>query len=70
MRLNERVKQLLMELLLKGYIVGFDEEVVSGRVNVYVRRLEDVKLYNLREEIEGVKINYVEVGEVSLLTPS
>ena len=65
--MHARLRELLLDLLSKGYIVGFDSEVVSGRIRVYVRSLEDVKTYNLMEEYEGVKIEYVSVGELKAL---
>jgi hypothetical protein len=62
------VLRTLLELMLKGYIVGFDSEVEGGKVRVYVRSREDVRVYNLMSKYEGYEIEYVEVGEVRLLS--
>jgi len=68
MGMSRGLRRFLVGLLLKGYIVGFDGEVVDGRVRVYVRRLSDVTLYDLKSEFEGVKLEYVEVGDITLLS--
>jgi hypothetical protein len=60
----------LIDLLLKGYIVGFDSEVEGGKVRVYVRSREDVRVYNLMSKYEGYEIEYVEVGDIRFLSSS
>ena len=58
----------LVRLLLNGVIVGFDKQVVDGKVKVYVRSANDVILYNLANEYEGVRIEYIEVGDVRFMS--
>ena len=58
----------LVRLLLNGVIVGFDKQVVDGKVKVYVRSANDVILYNLANEYEGVSLEYIEVGDVRFMS--
>jgi hypothetical protein len=62
------LRRFLIDLLLKGYIVGFDSEVEGRKVKVYVRSREDVRVYNLMSKYEDYEIEYVEVGDIRLLS--
>jgi hypothetical protein len=66
--MDKEVIRVLVELMLKGYIVGFDEEPVDNKVKAYVRSREDVKLYNLMSRIGEYEVEYVEVGDVRFLS--
>jgi hypothetical protein len=65
---DSELRRFLIDLLLRGYIVGFDSEVEGGKVKVYVRSREDVKLYNLMSRIGEYEVEYVEVGDIRLLS--
>ena len=65
---DKELMRYLVRLLLSGVIVGFDNQVVDGKVKVYVRSAGDVILYNLASEFEGVSLEYVEVGDVRFLS--
>jgi len=62
------VFRVFVELMLKGHIVGFDREPVGNRVKAYVRSKEDVRLYNLMTKIGDYEVEYVEVGDITLLS--
>jgi hypothetical protein len=66
--MDKDVVKVLIELMLKGYIVGFDQEPEGGKVRAYVRSREDVRLYNLRHKIGEYEIEYVEVGDIRFLS--
>jgi hypothetical protein len=66
---DREVVRVLVELMLKGYIVGFDREPdESGRIKAYVRSKEDVRLYNLMGRIGDYEVEYVEVGDIRFLS--
>jgi len=67
---DREVVRVFVELMLKGYIVGFDQEPVGNKVKAYVKSREDVKLYNLMAKIGDYEVEYVEVGDIRFLSSS
>ena len=68
--MDREVVRVFVELMLKGYIVGFDQEPVGNKVKAYVKSREDVKLYNLMAKIGDYEVEYVEVGDIRFLSSS
>jgi hypothetical protein len=67
--MDRDVLKTLIELMLKGYIIGFDQKPdEGGRIKAYVRSKEDVKLYNLMTKIGDYEVEYVEVGDIRFLS--
>jgi len=65
--MNKDLLKILLEYMVRGYIVGFDREAMNNRVKVYVKNTEDIKTYNLMSEFEGISLEYVTVGEFKLM---
>ena len=68
--MNKDLLKILLEYMVRGYIVGFDREVVNNKVKVYVRHTDDIRMYNLMSEFEGISLEYVTVGEFWLMGSS
>jgi len=68
--MNKDLLKILLEYMVRGYIVGFDKEVVNNRVKVYVRHTDDIRMYNLMSEFEGISFEYITVGEFRLMGSS
>jgi hypothetical protein len=67
---DREVVRVLVELMLKGHIVGFDQEPEGNKVKAYVKSKEDVRLYNLMSRIGEYEVEYVEVGDIRFLSSS
>jgi hypothetical protein len=65
---DREVVRVLVELMLKGHIVGFDQRIEGGKIRAYVKSKEDVRLYNLMSRIGDYEVEYVEVGDIHLLS--
>jgi hypothetical protein len=65
---DREVIRVFVELMLKGHILGFDKESEGGKIRAYVKSKEDVKLYNLMTKIGDYEVEYVEVGDIRLLS--
>jgi len=68
--MNKDLLKILLEYMVRGYIVGFDREVVNNKVKVYVRHTDDIRMYNLMSEFEGISFEYITVGEFRLMGSS
>ena len=66
--MDGEVVRVLVELMLKGHIVGFDQEPEGGKIKAYVKSREDVRLYNLMSRIGEYDVEYVEVGDIRFLS--
>ena len=68
--MKKELLRILTEYLVKGYIVGFDRDIVNNKIKVYVRHSDDIRAYSLMSELEGVSVEYVTVGEFKLIDGS
>jgi hypothetical protein len=66
--LEKEVERLLVSLLVKGYIVGFETKPEGNKIRVLVKSKDDVRALNLPMTYMGYDIEYVEAGEIKLLS--